>query len=216
MRLSRQFDRLHGTLCQHYSIGVKGSSGAYRNGEYKATLNPRLVKPSLDRLGQVGLNEAPRELSRLDLGRQSSPLGHALLAGRTRTKTSRAKSYSPGIAWFPECREPAATWPAVHRSSPDDPVRHAISPWLHASSRETTSGFLSTQQTSSRTKAITSPYAGFTSHLWDFIANNIRFRTSTFLYPRSSSSSRAKSCEVRSRRRKSAGASLGGNYGSKS
>lgn len=215
MRLSRESDQFHSPLCQHDRVGITGSSGAYRNDECQTTLNPCLVQPSLGREWRVDLSEAPRGLSRLAPGIRSSPPRRASPAGRTRTRTSPAKSYSPGIAWFPECRAPAATWPAVHRSSPDDPVRHAIFPWPHAPSRETTSGFLSAQQTSSRSREIKLPYMGFTSHIWDFIADSTRFRTSATLYQFSCSSRQGESCEARSRQRNSAGADLGGNRGNK-
>lgn len=216
MRLSRQFGWFHGTLNQPDKVGIKGSSGASQHGKSQSALTLHSSRPSYDQGERVALSRAPRGPFPLAPGIRSSPPGRASPAGRTQTRTTPAKFCSPRIVWFRECRAPVATWPAVHRSSPDDPVRHAISPWPHAPSRETTSGFLPTQQTSKQPRLFISPYRGFTSHIWDFTANSLRFPAPAFLYLFSCSSRQGEPCGVRLRQRTSAGADLGGNRGSES
>lgn len=113
-----------------------------------------------------------------------SPQEPALPAGKTRKKTSPAKSCSPRNVRFRGFALPASVEPAFYRSRHDDRVRRAGCLWLHAPNLGTTSRHCSAAQTSASREPITksSLISRHISHKWDFSGFRAQLHTAAFLY----------------------------------
>lgn len=129
----------------------------------------------------VARSSGPQQPSRSAQRRPSARPEPALPAGRTRTRTSPAKSCSPRNASSRRIPAPASALPAARTSPHVGPAPHAGFPWLHAPSTAPIAPHLTYQPLLTCTR-ILHPRQRITSHLWDFTRNRVLHRASHFLY----------------------------------